>query len=96
MKIYDKSYYYGLGVIALMSGVCAMMFNQHDNSLKKNHAKRLQDMEYVERNAPQKYINTLEILNKTKSPRITPENINDLWTQAATEVKDSLELTKNK
>ena len=92
-KINYKTYYYGIGAIVLMCAASALVLNKHDNSLKQNYTDRLQNMEYVKNNAPQKYINTLEELNKSESPRIVPEDINDLWSKAAATVRDSLELT---
>ena len=95
MKIFDRKYYYGIGVTVLMSAIAGTFIMKNSNSLKQSYSNRLQNMEYVKRNAPQKYINTLEELNKSTSPRISHENIDALWSEAAIWVKDSLELTKS-
>ena len=93
MKIHNKTYYYGVGASVLMSAIAGLLIIKNDHSLKQNYSDRLQNMEYVKHNAPQKYISTLEELNMSESPRITPENIDVLWSNAAASVKDSLELT---
>ena len=95
MKIFNRNFYYGIGATVLTSAVAGLFITKHSNSLKQSYSERLQNMEYVKRNAPQKYINTLEELNKSNSPRIVHENIDALWSEAAIWVKDSLELTKS-
>ena len=92
----NKIYYNGIGACVLMAAVAGLFLNRHESSLKDDYSIRMQNMEYVKRNAQQRYINTLEELNQSKSPRIIQEDINDLWMKAAAAVKDSLELTKNK
>ncbi len=65
----------------------------HDNNSKKNYSMRLQNMDYVKHNNKSKYIETLEIVNKSNAPRISPEYIDNIWMKKANEVKDSIELT---
>lgn len=93
MKIQNRTYYYGIGAAAMMSVVAGLFIAKNNNSLKQDYSDRLQNMEYVRRNAPQKYVSTLEELSKSQSLRISPENIDALWSKAAASVKDSLELT---
>lgn len=77
---------------ALVSGI---LFS-HNNTTKINHSTRLQNMDYVKQNNKNKYIETLEIVNKLQAPRISPEYIDNIWKTKAKEVKDSIELTMKK
>ena len=77
---------------AFLSGV----FLSHDNASKMNHSTRLQNMDYVKQNNKTKYIETLEIVNKSEAPRISPEYIDNIWMDKAKEVKDSIELSMKK
>lgn len=90
MKIHNKSYYRGLGITILMSAVAGFAIYKTSNAHDKNYEKRIQDIEYVKQNAPDRYISTMETINKSKSPRIVPETINALWDSTATNVRDSL------
>ena len=96
MKIHDKTNYYGLGVVILAYAASNFFVIKNDNSLTQKYDDRIQNMEYIKRNAPQKYIKTLEELSKSKSHKIDPVDINYLWSKTAASVKDSLELTTNK
>ena len=63
---------------------------------KNNYSNRIHDMKYVKENNFNKYMKTLEIVNKTNSPRISPEYIDNIWETAAKAVSDSINLTKGK
>ena len=88
--------YYGAATLCTLAGAAVLtgIFKQHDNAVKNNYFDRLQNMEYVKTNANNKYIETLEIVNKFKASRINSEYIDDLWKISAAAVKDSIELTK--
>ena len=96
MRIYDKSYYYGLGATILMSAAASFSIYKTFKKWDNNYEKRLQNIEYVKQNAPDRYISTLETINKSKAPRIVPEDINALWDSTATKVKDSLAIAIKK
>ena len=92
MKI--KTFYLSTALVgtAFVSGI----FLSQDNASKINNSVRLKNMNYVKQNNKNKYIETLEIVNKTSAPRISPEFIDNIWMTKAKEVKDSIELTMKK
>lgn len=92
MKI-KSTYGYTVAGMALFAGVTGL-FKCYDNKLSNNLAKRLQHMEYVKHNNFNKYIESLEIVNKNNSPRLNSEYIDNIWQMKAKEVKDSIYLTK--
>ena len=87
---------YGITAIAGAALLSGATLKNHDNALKNNYSNRIQDMKYVKQNNFNKYMKTLEIVNKTNSPRISPEYIDNIWETAAKAVSDSINLTKGK
>ena len=87
---------YGIAAIAGAALLSGAILKNHDNAQKNNYSNRIQDMKYVKQNNFNKYMKTLEIVNKTNSPRISPEYIDNIWETAAKAVSDSINLTKGK
>ena len=95
MKVMRKMMY-GYGAVLAMSLLAGGVILKNEKTQKSNYSERINNMEYVKHNAPQKYVEILERVNRSSSPRIVPENIDNIWKASADSVRDSITLsTKN-